>query len=84
VRKLSEFRQLEFSRRRLVQLGHESIWIVTREDLILSKLVWSVASGSELQRRDVQSLLEGDCDAAYLRRWAENLGVDAVLREFLP
>jgi len=33
-----QYRQQEFARRRLVSLGDFETWIVSREDLILSKL----------------------------------------------
>ena len=50
-------------------------WIVSREDLILSKLAWAKDSGSEMQLRDVQALLAGDADRQYLEHWAEELSV---------
>lgn len=84
VRKDSEFRQVEFARRQPVNLGGVETWIVSREDLILSKLGWAKDSGSELQRRDVVSLLEGPADVAYLRRWAPLLGVADELEQLLP
>ena len=84
VRKSSEYRQHEFSRRRPVTVGSASTWIVSREDLILSKLAWSIYSRSELQRRDVQQLLAGSVDVDYLQRWAPVLGVQSQLRELLP
>jgi len=34
-------------------------WIVSREDLILSKLVWAKDSKSELQIRDIIDLIDG-------------------------
>jgi hypothetical protein len=55
--------------------------IVSREDLILSKLVWAKDSGSELQRRDVRTLLDDSMDRAYLQRWAARLGVAEALVE---
>jgi hypothetical protein len=45
-------------------------WIVSREDLILSKLVWALDSGSELQRRDIGQLLAQDFDRDYAHLWA--------------
>jgi hypothetical protein len=48
---------LEFSRRVAVQLSGVDMFIVSREDLILSKLVWAADSKSEMQRRDIISLL---------------------------
>ena len=58
--------------------------LVSREDLILSKLAWSKDSHSELQRRDVQQLLEQPVDRAYLLRWAPPLGVESALQALLP
>jgi hypothetical protein len=74
VRKGSEYRQVEFARRRPVELGGVKTWIVSREDLIQSKLVWAKDSGSELQRRDVRTLLDDSMDRAYLERCAARPG----------
>jgi hypothetical protein len=56
---------------------------VTREDLILSKLVWARDTVSELQLRDVRQLLSGAVDTDYLQKWAAVLGVDSLLEEAL-
>jgi hypothetical protein len=80
VRKSGEYRQLEFSRRRRVVLGSTDTWIVSREDLILSKLVWAKDTRSDLQLRDVKSLLDVSMDHAYLDRWARELGVSELLK----
>jgi hypothetical protein len=81
VRKGSEYRQVEFARRQPVEIGGVKTWIVSREDLILSKLVWAKESASEMQRRDVRSLLDESMDRTYLDRWAVRLGVAEVLAE---
>ena len=81
VRKSSEYRVLEFSRRRHVEVGSIGTWIVSREDLILSKLVWARESRSELQLRDVGQLLAGPVDHDFLRTWAPVLGVESLLEE---
>jgi hypothetical protein len=81
VRKGSEYRQVEFARRRPVELNGVKTWIVSREDLILSKLVWAKDSGSELQRRDVRTLLDDSMDRSYLESWAARLGVADALAE---
>jgi hypothetical protein len=83
VRKSSEYRLTEFARRQRVTLGSVLTWIVSREDLILSKLVWSLDSGSDLQLRDVRQLLAGPIDLDYLNRWAPVVGVEAPLRELM-
>jgi hypothetical protein len=77
----SEYRQVEFARRQPVELNGVKTWIVSREDLILSNLVWAKDSGSELQRRDVRTLLDDSMDRAYLQHWAARLDVAEALAE---
>lgn len=83
VRKSSPYRVAEFARRRPVSMGKVSTWIVSREDLILSKLEWARESRSELQLRDVRLLLAGPVDVQYLREWAASLGIGSLLREVM-
>jgi hypothetical protein len=81
VRKNEPYRQAEFSRRVLLDLPGFHVWAASREDLILSKLVWARDSGSELQLRDVKNLLAGETDGKYLDEWAERLTVASLLKE---
>ena len=80
-RKDSDYRRAEFERRRRVELAGVELWIVSVEDLIISKLEWSLESRSEQQRRDVGLLLEAPLDRAYLDGWAARLGLQAWLKE---
>jgi hypothetical protein len=84
VRKSSEFRQVEFARRQPVAIAGIRTWIVSCEDLILSKLVWALESNSELQRRDIHQLLAEAIDLDYIRKWAPQLGVTTLLNELMP
>jgi hypothetical protein len=84
VRKGAEYRQVEFARRQPVQMHGVKTWIVSREDLILSKLVWAKDSGSELQLRDVRTLVDPSMDHSYLQRWAARLGVSDALDGLAP
>jgi hypothetical protein len=83
IRKSEEYRQVEFARRRHVRFGGTETCIVSREDLILSKLLWGLDSHSELQRRDAQSLMDDSVDLGYLRDWAARLGVSDMLGEII-
>jgi predicted nucleotidyltransferase len=80
-RKNTPYRRAEFERRRRVELAGVSLWIVSVEDLILSKLEWSRESRSEQQRRDVALLLKVPLDQAYLDEWAARLGLEELLKE---
>jgi hypothetical protein len=68
-------------RRKPVELAGVSTWITSREDLILSKLIWARDANSELQKRDVRTLLDDSVDWRYLRQWATKLGVSDMLEE---
>lgn len=83
VLKSDEYRQEEFARRKRITIADFQTWIVSREDLILSKLYWARHSKSELQLRDVKNLLAPDCDISYLQSRAELLGVNSLLLESL-
>ena len=80
-RKDTRYRRAEFERRRRVELAGVPLWIVSVEDLILSKLEWSRESRSEQQRRDVGLLLEAPLDRTYLDEWTARLGLDGLLKE---
>lgn len=84
VRKPAAFRELEFSRRSRIRIENFSTWVVSKEDLILSKLEWAKDSHSEFQLRDVRSLLSTGYDPEYLRDWARKLGLENLLEECLP
>lgn len=81
VRKEDEFRRTEFRRRREVRIEGRRIAVVTPEDLLLSKLVWSRGGDSGVQIRDAENLaasVEG-MDWDYLRSWSAKLGVEVLL-----
>lgn len=80
-RKAGDYRRTEFERRRRVNYAGINLWIVSREDLILSKLDWARDTRSEMQLRDVRQLLEGPADRDYLVQWAARLGVNTLLEE---
>ena len=83
VRKSAEYRQTEFARRHFVTVAGIRTWIVSREDLILSKLVWARDSDSELQLRDVRQLVAATLDLDYIHRWAPQLGVSELLNQVM-
>jgi hypothetical protein len=83
VRKDTEYRREEFARRRAVSIAGQEVFIVSPEDLILSKLDWAKESRSQMQLDDVRNLLRSvqGLDTAYLTRWADRLGIAALYQE---
>src|SRR6184192_3225569 len=83
IRKGSEYRRAEFERRQRISIRDFSTFIVSKEDLIVSKLFWAKDSHSEVQLGDVRNLLATGYDAAYLQHWTRELGLDNLLQECL-
>jgi hypothetical protein len=81
IRKDSEYRRLEFSRRKCIDIEGQNLYIVSAEDLILSKLVWGKDSDSEFQLKDISNLIESveNLDWEYIENWAERLEVKNYL-----
>ena len=80
LRKEAPYRKLEFERKRKVVFEGQEIWVVSPEDLIISKLNWAKEDFSELQLRDVKNLLKQNSalDYPYLEEWISNLGLNPV------
>jgi hypothetical protein len=81
VRKSSAYRRGEFDRRQKITILDFTTWIVSKEDLIISKLFWAKDSHSEVQLRDVKNLLATRFDAPYVERWTRELGLGKLLEE---
>jgi len=58
-----------------------TLWITSREDLILSKLVWARDTDSEMQLRAVRTLIDESVDWPYLKDWGAKLDIAAKLDE---
>ncbi len=83
VRKDTPYRQQEFMRRCPIEVDDMTLWFVTAEDLLLSKLVWAADSESEMQLNDVRNLITAvsTLDWAYIEHWASELQVSELLHE---
>ncbi len=81
-RKDSPYQLSEFNRRIKATLMGIDLWILSPEDIILSKLEWAKDSGSDLQFRDIFGVIKLQWDKLdwdYLRHWAKELGVEKNL-----
>lgn len=83
IRRAGAFREEEFRRRRVARIDGVNMWVVSAEDLILSKLEWARDSRSEVQFRDVRRLIEAQptLDWPYVESWAARLGLRERLQE---
>jgi hypothetical protein len=83
IKKSTDYRRLEFERRKEVEIKDVRVWIVSKEDLIISKLHWAMDSHSQFQLRDVKNLLNSGYDGEYLELWTSRLGLSELLKECL-
>lgn len=83
IRKKSEYRELEFSRQREANIEGVSMRIAAPEDMILSKLYWAKDSRSEMQLKDVRTMLDHveELDTEYIKKWIEKLGLQEIYGE---
>jgi hypothetical protein len=85
------FGRQQLARRQLEQVGADaprSLYVATAEDTLLAKLSWLRAGGgvSQAQWADVRGIIGAQgarLDVAYLRIWADQLGVRDLLEQAL-
>lgn len=83
VRKNSEYRKHEFQRRKKIRISDFTTYIVSIEDLIISKIFWMKDSLSEFQKRDIKNLLSCDYDKNYLTLWIEKMGLTKIYTDII-
>jgi hypothetical protein len=70
----------KFNNRVKMNFQDKDIYVISPEDLIISKLLWSKsAGGSERQIKDCESIYilnSENLDLDYLKRWAKTLGIE--------
>jgi hypothetical protein len=87
IPKADEFSRMELQRRELKKLAvdvEQMVYVATAEDTIIAKLRWYDSGGrvSSNQWNDVIGIIGASSsilDVAYLRDWAERLGVTELL-----
>lgn len=83
IRKKSKYWQVEFGRRRTVEIDSQTLWIVSPEDLILSKLWWAKDSNSTMQITDARNIFRQvhAIDRTYLEQWVKELNLTDIYKE---
>jgi hypothetical protein len=76
VLKEDAFRQEEFKRRKKVDFFDKTIYIVSPEDLLISKLIWIQDFQSPQQMEDIKNLaIINDLDWTYITNWINKLNL---------
>lgn len=86
IRKKRPFSLEEFQRRQIANVMGLDVWILSPEDVILSKLEWAKNTKSDQQFRDalgVATVQWDRLDQDYLNKWAKKLQVESSLKQLL-
>ena len=81
IKKNNDFQKTAFENRQRTEFYGREIWIITKEDLIISKLFWAKDSRSEKQLTDVRNLIQSGTKVDYLEEWTQKLGIDDLFEE---
>ncbi len=83
VQKATPYHAEEFDRRQSVIIEGTPVWIVSPEDLVISKLLWLNQGGSDVHRRDVASLVASTdaLDMDYLEAKVRELDLTDLWKE---
>ena len=83
IKKSSAYQQGAFSRRKQVLIEQSPIWIISAEDLVISKLMWAKDSHSEIQLQDVGNMIGTvhNLDLKYIENWIQELDLEQIYKE---
>ena len=74
ILKNEPYRITEFARKRLIDFLEMKIYVVSPEDLLLSKIIWVQEIQSPLQFEDIRLLSSLDnLDRQYIDKWIDSL-----------
>jgi hypothetical protein len=82
IKKTDSFEIGRFERRRRGTIGTTEFWVISKEDLILSKLRWASGSYSERQFEDIRKLLASGADEGFLSDMVANMHLNDVWKAF--
>jgi len=87
IAKASEYARSAMSRRKQLEIEGNVMWVVSAEDIILSKMEWAKRSGgSDRQIVDAADVVRSQgttLDKAYIEHWAKQLGLQQEWRQVL-
>lgn len=76
LRKNTEYRKHEFQRRKKTQIADFDVWIVSPEDLTISKIEWIQQYQSDKQISDIENLLANpEIDKKYIAGWCKKMSL---------
>lgn len=81
LKKSTDFQKRAFERREKTDFYGREIWIISKDDLIVSKLWWAKDSLSEKQLTDVKNLMRNGFDKDYIKNWTDKLKISDLFKK---
>ncbi len=76
LRKNTEYRKHEFLRKKKTKIADFYVWMVTKEDLVISKIEWIQEFKSDKQVNDIKHLLSiSNIDNNYIKKWLKKMNL---------
>ena len=83
IRKKDQYSIQALKRKQSKKINNHIINIISKEDLIISKIKWAQESKSELQKKDILNLLETGYEKEYIVNCLENCDLLGFAKEFV-
>jgi len=83
IKKRDEYSVQAFERKQVKKINDHNINVISKEDLILSKIRWAKDSKSALQKMDIINLLETGYDKGYITNWLNKERLLDCAKEFI-
>ncbi len=73
ILKNDEYEKTKFERRKKLKINGLEVYVISIEDLIISKLYWAKDSYSEMQLNDIRELMKNEFNDTYVNEWVSKL-----------
>ncbi|MBK8981321.1 MAG: nucleotidyltransferase [Ignavibacteria bacterium] len=78
IKRNDDYENLKFERKNKLRIDGLEIYVISIEDLIISKLIWAKDSQSETQLNDIRNLMKNKIDLQYLNNQISNLNLKEI------
>lgn len=76
-----EYENVKFERKKKLKINGLEVYVISIEDLIISKLNWAKDSLSEMQLNDIRELMKKGFDENYVNEWVLRLNLKKVFEK---
>jgi len=83
IKNRDEYSIQAFKRKQLKKINDHNIYVISKEDLILSKIRWAKDSKSALQKMDIINLLGTGYDKGYVTNWLKKERLLDFAKDFI-